>query len=88
MKIKSYCVPASQDKDNQHEITDLLQEVKKRKIPYNHHESDLYIPITPETKNLIERYKYKACVNTFVDNIDHKPCFDIFAAYYEEKGLD
>ena len=49
----------------QTQITDLFAEVVARRINYDHHESDLYIPVTEETTALIERYEFKNAVKTF-----------------------
>ncbi len=46
-----------------------------------HHESDLYVPITPETTKLVNKYEFKNNVNLFVCNIDRKPWYDIPFAY-------
>lgn len=32
----------------------LFEEIRERRIPYSHYESDLYIPITPETRALMD----------------------------------
>jgi len=64
-------------------IINIYQEALKR-IPENdidHHASDLYLRKTPETEKLIQEYKYKNLVSTFVDNIDHVVWYDIPFAY-------
>ena len=64
-------------------IINIYQEALKR-IPENdidHYASDLYLRKTPETEKLIQEYKYKNLVSTFVDNIDHVVWYDIPFAY-------
>lgn len=48
----------------------------------DHHESDLYIMVTPESKKLISDYEYKFNVETFVSAIaPHVLWYDIPFAY-------
>ena len=44
---------------------DIYAEVKKLGVEIDHHESDLYIPVTPETTKLVEQYEFKCNVTTF-----------------------
>lgn len=67
----------------------IYTKVKELGIPTDNHESDLYIPVTEETKNLLKDYEYKNQVTTFTSNIDKKLWFDIPFAYvpfWEKKG--
>jgi hypothetical protein len=58
---------------------DLFKEIVSRGIQYDHHESDLYIPLTQETIRLVKNYNVDA--ERFVSNIDGKVWFDIPFAY-------
>ena len=39
--------------------------------------SDLFLKVTPVSKELITQYDFKENVTTFVDNIDHVPWYEI-----------
>lgn len=47
----------------------------------DHHASDLYIRVTPESLSLINRFQYRHMVKTFVDNIDHVLWYDLPFCY-------
>ena len=52
----------------------------------DHHASDLYIRVTPESKALIARFQYRRMVTTFVDSINHVLWYDLpfcFAPFWE-----
>lgn len=47
---------------------------------------DLYLKVTPVSKQLIEQYEFKNNVSTFVDAIDHVLWYDVpFAWCYIEE---
>lgn len=47
-----------------------------------HHESDLYIKVSPESRKLVDNYEFKSNVQTFVSAIaPHVLWFDIPFAY-------
>jgi hypothetical protein len=48
-------------------IEGIYEEVKKLGVEVSHWQSDLYIPITPETRLLIARYKSRGNVTTFTE---------------------
>ena len=50
-------------------------------ISHNGFSSDLYIRVTDKSRILIEQYKYKNLVSTFIDNIDHVLWYDIPFAF-------
>ena len=50
-------------------------------ITYDNHESDLYIPVNPETRRIVFEYPYRTNVTTFVSQIDGKLWFDVPFAY-------
>lgn len=47
----------------------------------DHHASDLYIRVTPESKALLDRFQYSHMVTTFIDNIDHVRWYDLPFCY-------
>ena len=57
----------------------LFQEIVKRGIAYDNHESDLYIPANAETYQLLKDYKQKG--EQFKCNIDGKLWFDVPFAF-------
>jgi hypothetical protein len=63
-------------------MTDTIFEtVKKKGIPFSNHSSDLYIPVTPETRELISQYKFQQNVTTFWNEVDGGRWYDIPFAY-------
>lgn len=59
----------------------LWDEIKARGIPYDHHESDLYIPVTAETTALVRQYDRNHTAERFISQTDGKPWYDIPFAY-------
>ena len=59
----------------------LYEQCKQLGIETDHHESDLYIPMTEATRALIKAYKFKANVTSFISRIDRKPWYDVPFAY-------
>jgi hypothetical protein len=57
-------------------IENIYEEAKKLGVTIDHHESDLYIPVTPETRALIARYKSRSNVTWFNEMTmpDKRPC--------------
>lgn len=47
----------------------------------DHHASDLYIRVTPESTALLNHFKYRNLVTTFIDNIDHVLWYDLPFCY-------
>lgn len=45
--------------------SELYQELVKRGIPIDSHQSDLYFPVTEETRSLVENYAFRGLVTTF-----------------------
>lgn len=68
---------------NKISAADLYPEAVKT-LPANHIShwcSDLYLRVSPESKNLIDRYEFRNLVRTFTDQIDHQLWYEIpFAA--------
>lgn len=72
------------------EITSIWDEVKRLGIQFDSHETDLYIPVNEQTKELVDRWKFKCNARTFVNQIDHKFWYDLPFAYvpaWEAKGV-
>jgi len=68
----------------------IYQEVKDSGAKIDHHESDLYIPVTTETTKLVNQYKFKSNVKRFINNIDNKPWYDIpfaYSPFWEKKFI-
>jgi len=59
----------------------LFSKVKRLGIPYDHHETDLYIPVTRETRELLSGYKHKQNVTTFQSEVEGSMWFDIPFGY-------
>lgn len=57
----------------------IYAECCERHIPMSNHQSDLYIPVTPETTELVKYYK--CCYGTFVNQIDKHLWYDVYFAY-------
>jgi hypothetical protein len=55
--------------------------VKAAGIQYDNHESDLYIPVTPETTALVAKYDTNKTATRFTSQIDGKPWYDVPFAY-------
>lgn len=60
---------------------DIYGQAKALGVEIDHHESDLYLPVTPETRELIAKYKFKSNVTTFVSQIDKTLWYDVPFAY-------
>jgi hypothetical protein len=72
---------------NNNEIYNL---VVSKGIPHTNHETDLYIPVTEETKKMVANHEYKESVTTFVNQRDGGLWYDIPFAYipaWQKRGL-
>lgn len=47
----------------------------------DHHGSDLYLKVTPESKALLEQFQYRHLVQTFTDNLEHVLWYDLPFCY-------
>lgn len=64
-----------------------LYEVAAATLPpdhIDHHETDLYIKVTPESRALISDYEFRNQVETFLSPLDNCLWFDIPFAYTPE----
>lgn len=59
----------------------LFDQVKAAGLPFDNHESDLYIPVNETSQKLINGYKFKSNVTQFTSQIDGKRWFDVPFAY-------
>lgn len=59
-------------------IYDLMVETG---VKIRNHCSDLYVPVTEETRKIVNSYNFKCNVRTFTSQIDGKPWFNIPFAY-------
>ena len=87
---KAGCARLNSD-DNTDTITDFMSAVRAAGIPaehIDHWQSDLYLKVTPETTALVNKYRSKNNVTKFIDDIDHKPWYEVPFAYYEGEQLD
>lgn len=50
-------------------------------IEHANHESDLYIPVTDQTRTILATWEFKENVTTFRNNIDSKLWYDLPFAY-------
>lgn len=67
--------------------SEILKAVKAANIPaahIDHHASDLYLKVTPETMQIINQLENKSLLTTFTDNIDKELWYEIPFVYYEE----
>lgn len=60
----------------------LWEMVQAAGIEFDHHETDLYLPVNAETQKLIDGYRFKCNVTMFTSQIDKKRWFDIPFAYF------
>jgi len=69
-------------------IKDIYEELKNRGIPISSYNSDLYVVVTNETKEIIDNYEFKYNVTKFVDSVDGLLKYDIpfaFNPYWERR---
>jgi hypothetical protein len=60
---------------------DIYEIVKEKNIPFDHHESDLYVKKTRESTLIIRNYEFKDNVTIFTSDIDGTLWYDIPFAY-------
>jgi hypothetical protein len=68
--------------------TTLYAECVKRNIPCHNHESDLYIPVTQETLDLVNHFGHRP--ETFTNQVEGGVWFDVPFAYspwWEARGI-
>ena len=67
-------------------FNEIHRELKKVCAPdeIDHHESDLYVKVKPETTRIIFRYEHIVNVERFIDNFTHTLWYCIYWAYNPE----
>lgn len=60
---------------------DIYEQLKNAGVKLDHHESDLYAKVTPESIEIINKWNYKSIVRIFTSNIDDSMWYDIPFAY-------
>ena len=68
----------------------LYSELKKAKVKMDHHYSDLYVKITPDSQEIVNRHRNpNRSLTVFRSPIDHHLWFDIpfaYDPYWEKKN--
>jgi hypothetical protein len=67
------------------------QELVEAGVRLNHHESDLYALVCPESTAIIERFPFKTNVTKFRSRLDGKLWYDIpfsYDPYWVKKGAN
>lgn len=59
----------------------IYADMKALNVPMDHHESDLYVKVTPETTALVQTYKFRTNIAIFQSQIDKTLWYDIPFAY-------
>lgn len=57
----------------------LIKVMKTNEV--SHHESDLYVKVTDVSSNIINEYKFKRNVSTFISQLTGSPWYEIPFAY-------
>jgi hypothetical protein len=66
----------------------IYRELKALNIPIDHHESDLYAKVTPESKAIIDKYRKTNHITSFTSRIDKATWYEIpfaFEPFWEAK---
>lgn len=65
-----------------HASPSLFAEVRAAGIPFDSHESDLYLPNTPAVRAILARHPAQARnAEPFVGRVTHRPAIDVPFAY-------
>ena len=69
-------------------ITNIHELAAQRMAPedIDHHGIDLYLRVNDISRELMNEYKYKRLVETFIDNIDHVLWYDVPFAWTGKKS--
>ena len=63
-------------------------DLKALGVPMEHHESDLYVPVTAETAEAVNRWEHRGNVTTFLHQVHKTLWYDIpfcFEPYWEAR---
>jgi hypothetical protein len=63
------------------EVFLIYEELKAAGVPLDHHESDLYAKVTPESRAIVKAYRFRSQVSVFTSNTDGEPWYDVPFAY-------
>ena len=61
----------------------LFETIKSKNIPFNNHCSDLYIPVTAETREIIAAYEFAGSVTVFQNQVEGGQWYDVPFAFPE-----
>ncbi len=67
----------------------LYKELKAAGVPMANHYSDLYVPVTPETRAIIRKYR-PGGVSVFTNQVEGGAWFDVpfaFEPYWERRQV-
>lgn len=59
----------------------IYEQMKATGVEIDHHETDLYVPVTETTKAIVKDYEHKSIVTCFPSQIDGSLWYDIPFAY-------
>ena len=59
----------------------IYTELLEKGVPLDHHETDLYAKVTPESQAIVRAYEFSNNVTTFTSQIDGDLWYDIPFAY-------
>ena len=59
----------------------IYEQLKEAGIPLDHHESDLYALLTPESTAIISKWSFLSSVTTFKSQVDGKTWYDLPFAF-------
>jgi hypothetical protein len=59
----------------------VYEQLSRAGVELDHHESDLYARVTPESRAIVEAYEFRNNVTTFRSQIDGTPWYDVPFAY-------
>lgn len=59
----------------------IYEQMKKAGVPLDHHESDLFVKITPRSRQIVQDYEHKENVTVFPHQETKELWFDVPFAY-------
>ena len=68
----------------------IYEKMKAAGVEIHDHCSDLYVPVNDITRPIVEAYKFKSNVTTFIDQVTGLLSYDIpfeFDPYWIERGV-
>lgn len=61
--------------------TTIMQEMIDAGVEISHHESDLYVKVTPESRAIVEDYEFRCNVTAFRSRVDGELWYDVPFAF-------